>query len=409
MSRALAHRRTSGPVIRSWALVVAAVAIGAAGCATERSPTPESLVPLVPPDALPVTTIAPTTTVASSSDPNSPLVGVLPDTECGYADPVPDGEVTFVVADRLYGMSVDGSIVRCLRQLEPAERGTVSWSPTATRAVLASATLFDIGGARASGFEAGNERIRWEHPDGAGIFAPTSSDRSLVRRDAADPSQRVEVTFLGRTNVAIAHPGGGVRIAAGQADDGTRGVFAATDAGDGVRLLATVADPALDVLDLAADPSGEVLWVLSDNGAQFRIHRLGLADLGLLQVTSEQAPISQIVIGAATGTLAWKVGLCNSVTTARVLDERAGTPRTVGDGTPLAGQSVAPLGWIDAARLVVAVRPFGCDGPGDVWIWNLLDGSALLLVKNVEFPAVRVVMPASQQFGVAEAAAPGVL
>ena len=67
------------------------------------------------------------------------------------------------------------------------------------------------------------------------------------------------------------------------------------------------------------------------------------------------------------------------------------------------------LGWIDAARLVVAVRPFGCDGPGDVWIWNLLDGSALLLVKNVEFAAVRVAMPASQQFGVAETAAPAVL
>ena len=70
--------------------------------------------PLVPAEILPVSTPAPSTTIASSSDPNSPLLAALPDlpaTECSYADPIPDGEVTFVVADRLYGMSLDASIV----------------------------------------------------------------------------------------------------------------------------------------------------------------------------------------------------------------------------------------------------------------------------------------------------------
>ena len=196
-----------------------------AACTTESTPPTASLVPLVPPEILPVSTPAPSTTVASSSDPNSPLLAALPDTECGYADPVPDGELTFVVADRLYGASFDATIVRCLAVLGAGQRGTVSWSPNATRALLAFGTIFDVQGVRASGFDVANTEVTWEYPDGAGVFAPTSSDRTLVRRDAVDPNQRADVTFLGRTTAAIAHPGGGVRLAAGQAEDGTpRGV-----------------------------------------------------------------------------------------------------------------------------------------------------------------------------------------
>ena len=80
---------------------VVALAALAGACTTERSEAPPSLVPLVPPDALPVSTVATSTTVASSSDPNAPLLVAPPDTECGYSDPVPAGEITFVVGDRL--------------------------------------------------------------------------------------------------------------------------------------------------------------------------------------------------------------------------------------------------------------------------------------------------------------------
>jgi len=384
------------------------LALGA-GCATTADPAPTPLVPLVPPEILPVSTPAPTSTVASSSDPNAPLLVALPETECGYADPLPGGEFTFVVGDRLFGAAVDGTIARCLLQLQPTQRGPVQWAPTATRAVLNAATIVDIAGTRTSGFDPTNTRVAWEYPGGAGVFAPAQADRVLVRRDAAVPSQRSEVTFLGRTNVAIAHPGGAVRLAAGQADDGTRGVFAATDAGDGVRLLALVTNPALDIIELAADPAGDAMWVLSDNGAQFRVHQLLLGELLLAELTTEQAPISQLTPGPATRSLAWKVGLCNSVTTVKVLDERTGGSRNAGDGTPLVGQSLSPLGWLDAARLVVAARPLGCDGPADVWVWNLLDGSATLLVKNAEFPAVRLAAPPSSSFAVSATAQPPVL
>jgi hypothetical protein len=72
-----------------------------------------------------------------------------------------------------------------------------------------------------------------------------------------------------------------------------------------------------------------------------------------------------------------------------VRDDRSGTALTVGIDTPLEGLSLSPIGWLDGARLVVASRTLGCDGPADVWIWSLLDGSATLLVKSIEMPATR--------------------
>ena len=50
-----------------------------------------------------------------------------------------------------------------------------------------------------------------------------------MRRDAADPNQRTEITFLAETVAAVAHPAGGVVLAAGKAADGTNGIYAATE------------------------------------------------------------------------------------------------------------------------------------------------------------------------------------
>ena len=79
----------------------------------------------------------------------------------------------------------------------------------------------------------------------------------------------------------------------------------------------------------------------------------------------------------------------------------------VGLGTPIEHLSLSPVGWLDGARLVVAARPLGCDGPADVWIWNLLDGSATLLAKTVEFAAVRSTPEAAAPLAIAPDAVAG--
>lgn len=382
-----------------------ALAVGFASCAAQEQTAETSLVPLVAPDQLPVTTIAPTTTAAPSSDPNSPLVAALPETECGFADTLPGGEITFLVGDRMFGVAVDGTVIRCLATADAAKRGPVKWSPLGNRALLNSATLFDVEGMRASGFEAVNTRVQWEYPAGDAVFAPTSSNKSLVRRGARDPTQRTEITFLPRTFAAVSHPAGGATIAAGLAADGIIGVFSAKS-GSTPRTLLTTANPDLVVAEVAIDAVGDMIYVLTDDGVSFKIHQLQLPTLTVSELTSEQAPVLQLTTGPTSRSVAWKVGLCNSLTETRVRDDRTASPLTVGLGTPLEGQSLAPVGWIDATRLVVASRPLGCDGPADVWIWNLLDGSATLVVKTVEFAATRTVSDLGAPLAIDSAAQP---
>lgn len=381
-------------------------------CADTGSTTPTSLVPLVPAGALPVSTLAPSTTAAPSSDPNSPLIAAVPDLECAYADELAGGEITFIVGDRLYGSAPDGTVVRCLAGLRADQRGPVKWSPDGTRAVLNAATVYDGAGVRFSGFDVVNTRVQWEWPAATGMFAPTATNRTLVRRDAADPNIRTEITFLTDTVAAVAHPAGGVVIASGTSADGTSGIYAATESGDSTRMLvstASVAAVAASVTELGADAAGDMLYFLVENGTSFKVEQLVFGDLSVTELSSEQAPIVQLTVGPTRRSVAWKVGLCNSTTQTRVRDDRTATAVDVGIGTPIEPLSIAPVGWLDGARLVVAARPLGCDGPADVWIWNLLDSSATLLAKTVEFAAVRTTPEGAAPLAIAAEAVPAVV
>jgi hypothetical protein len=400
-------------VRRRAAGVVIALASAVGACSAPRTSSTTSLVPLVPPDQLPVSTLAPSTTAAPSSDPNSPLIAAVPEMECAYAEQLPGGEVTFIVGDRLYGSAPDGSALRCVAALRADQRGPVKWSPDGTRAVLNASTVYDIAGGRFSGFDVANTRVQWEWPAAAAMFSPTSSNRTLVRRDAADPNLRTEITFLAQTVAAVSHPAGGVVLASGDAADGTRGIFAATSTGDSTRTLLTIGDPATasaaTVTELGADAAGDVLYFVVDHGTSFSVDQLVFGDLSVSQLTNEQAPIVQLVTGPSRRSVAWRVGLCNSVTVTRVRDDRTASAIDVGTGTPIEGLSLSPVGWLDGARLVVAARPLGCEGPADVWIWNVLDGSATLLAKTVEFPSVRTTPEAAAPLAIAGDAPPASL
>lgn len=429
---------------RAATTLVALFTLSAGACSQVEQSDPTSLVPLVDPADLPTSSIATSTTAAVSSDPNSPLITALPDgtsesptdapidaptdappdvtgtaaatttvtgpgTECGYADLLAGGEITFVVGDRLYGSSIDGALVRCLWLLQDDQRGPVTWAPQANRVLLNSATLLDGFGPRSTGFEAINTHVEWEYPEGGGLIGPTSTGRTLVRRSAGDTRERTEVTFLALTVTAVAHPGGRNLIGSGQARDGMNGIYLAGIDGSNPQPLALVASPDQSVVELAPGAVGDVLWFITDSGDRFTVQQLLYSDLTLTELTAEQAPISQLVAGPSGAALAWKVGLCNSTTITRVRDERTGAALTVGAGTPLDGLSVSPVGWLDSSRLVVAARPLGCDGPADVWIWNLLDGAATLLVKSVDFPAVRVPADPAFPLTITPGAQPGVL
>lgn len=370
-------------------LVTALLATGS-GCAPRSTTPATTLTPLLRPDQLPTTSAAPSTTTAPSSDPSSPLLAALPEGECAYSAPLPAGEITFIVGERLYGVAPDGTLAQCLSTLNGADRGVVRWSPRGQRAIVNNATVFDDAGRRANGFVPENVRVRWVQPAGDALIGPTASSRTLVRREA-ETAARTEITFLSQTEVALSHPGGGQVIAAGESFDGDRGIFVASDTGGNPRPIVRVDAEGLEVTEMAADAGGAMLYYITSSAISFELHGLSFPGLEPTDITSAQAPMSDLTTGPVTGATAWKVGLCNSVTSVSVLDDRVRDPLVVGEGTPIASLSLGPVGWLDVNRLVVAARPLGCDGPADVWIWNRLDNTATLVVSAVEFPTVRTV------------------
>ena len=399
--------RGAGRRCAAWCTVVGLVLVPAA-CTVNEATTPTSMVPLIPPDQLPITTLAATTTTAPSSDPNDPLLVALPESDCVYADASVEGELTFAFGNRLFGTTFDAATVRCLTELEPSQRGAMRWSPVANRVLLNPGTVFDVGGIRSSGFDPATTRMVWEYPVGDALIAPTPSSKTLVRRSAADGSQRAEITFLPRTWLVASHPSGQALLAVGRTADEMTGLFAADPSGQNGRPLLFIAGDRT-VQELAIDPSGRSAYLISTRGDSFALHRLSLSDLALSEVSSTPTPLLQVTPGPTASAVAWKSGLCNSITDTWVFDERLGSAVVAGAGTPLEGLSVAPLGWLDATRLVVTARTLGCDGPADVWTWNLLDGSATLVVKSVELPALRLLQPQATMPVVDPAIAPPTL
>jgi hypothetical protein len=397
------------PTAAALALVVLTpVATGSlASCGTDSGTSGTTLQPLVTAGAAVETTIAPTTTVFVS-DPASPVLSVLPpEAGCALAPPEVGGEITFVVGDRLFGVRADGTGARCLAQLPPPVRGVVQWSPDASRAVVGSSNLLDAAGTRPTGFNPTNTRVQWEHP-GTGLIGPTDTNNTLVRREAGAVEKRSEVTFLAQTIFAVSHPSGQALIGAGIDPNGTRGAFIADPAGRNRRPLLLTADNTV-IPEITVDAEGDDLYLVAETGGASRVHRLHLPDLSLVELTTETTPAARIVTGPSGGTVAWRTGLCNSITELRVRDDRSGTTQPVGEATPLQELSLAPVGWLDAAQLVLTARPIGCDGPADVWIWNVFDGSATLITKNVEFPAVRAVAPGGALLAVSPEAPPAQL
>ena len=299
-----------------WLLVASLLAFGL--CSTAHGDDRRRSCRWCAPDALPVSTPAPSTTAAPSSDPNTPLIAAVPEIDCAYADPLAGGEITFVVGDRLYGAAPDGTVLRCLaglsRRAARAGRVVARRNPrTAERS-----WVYDVAGSRFSGFDVANVRVQWEWPTATGMFAPTASNRTLVRRDAADPNLRTEITFLAETMAAVAHPAGGVVLASGTAPDGTTGIFVATDTGQSTRMLVSTGDgqsaTTVSITELGADAAGDVLYFIADNGTSSRIDQLTFGDLSVTELSNEQAPIVQLTTGPTRRTVAWRVGLCNSVT-----------------------------------------------------------------------------------------------
>ena len=375
---------------RALGMAMIALTVLAVGCnVDEGSTTPDTLAPLgTPSNTAPpstVTTLPPTTEQVVT--PTSTTA--LPAGACVFSAAPPASEVTFEVGTRLYTVNPANGTTSCLTELTLDNVGPLQWSPAGDRVLLNSVTVFDGTQALPSGYFSTNTRVSWSYPTGKALIAPAVADNHLLWRTAGRPETRTDISFLDRTDVAAYHPAGRNIFAAGQAADGTTGLFIAGNRGENPRLIAQVDQPDTTITEIGPDPSGALVYFIHDHhNGTFEVHALGLPALTLTDITQAAEPIARLTVSGANTAIAWRLGDCAGQTRAQI----ANGTTVIDQPTVFAALSTEPVGWLDSTQLVLSVRQTGCAGPTDLWIWNIANSAATPLITGVDNAAIRSVL-----------------
>jgi hypothetical protein len=390
-------RRVTGStveVVKRLACVAIGITVLAAACSVnEGSTSPETL----PPIGTPTNTVPPTPapTVVASTAPAAVAAAtstiVLPGGPCVFSAPTQSAEVTFEVGTRLYSVSPGNGVTSCLTELTVDNVGPFRWSPTADRVLLNSVTVFDGTQALPTGYLSTNSRVTWSYPTGKALIAPAVADSHLLWRTAGQPGTRTDISFLEHTDVAVYHPAGKNIFAAGQAADGTAGLFVASNRGANSRLIAQLDDPQTTITEIGPDPSGSRVYFVHGHGnGTFHVHALDFPSLTLSDVTTATEPVAKLTVGTtANSAIAWRLGDCAGLTRTQI----TGSAAVADQPAAFAALSTEPVGWLDAQQLVLSARATGCSGPSDLWIWNIATSAATPLISGVDVAAIRSILP----------------
>jgi hypothetical protein len=392
--------------MKRLAWVAMGITLIAAGCnVDDGSASTQTLPPLgTPSDTVPPTQ-AVTTTIATPVEQIATSTIAIPTGACVFTPPSPVSEVTFEVGTRLYSV-VPGGAATCLTELTLDNVGPFRWSPTGDRVLLNSATVFDGTQALPTGYFSSNTRVRWSYPTGKALIAPAVADNHLLWRTAGQPETRTDISFLERTDVAAYHPAGRNIFASGQASDGRAGLFLASNRGANPQLIAQLDQPSTVITEIAPDPSGSRVFFVHDHrNGTFHVHALDLPALVLTDVIEATEPVAELTVGAtANSAIAWRLGDCSALTRTQIAN--AGV--VADQPAAFAALSTEPVGWLDPQQLVLSVRPTGCAGPSDLWVWNIVSLAASPLVTGVDNAAIRSVLTAFGELpGDISNAAPG--
>jgi len=257
-----------------------------------------------------------------------------------------------------------------------------------------------VSGGRSSAAELG-DRVRWhagaalwilleQHPrfvvvpDGQGSHRPRRfADNHLLWRTAGAPETRTDISFLEQTDVAAYHPAGPQHL---RRRPGDRWHHWAVRREQPRREPASDrqkdADPNTIITEIGPDPSGALVYFVDDHrNGTLHIHAVALPSLTITNVTAATEPIARLTIGTvASAAIGWRIGDCAGLTRTQIFGGQA----VVDQPTVFAALSTEPIGWLDTEHLVVSVRPTGCTGPSDLWVWNTANSAATPLITGVD-------------------------
>jgi dipeptidyl aminopeptidase/acylaminoacyl peptidase len=389
-------------------------------CSTDSTAAPTTAAP---------TTAAPTTAVATTSTHVHPSTtsSATPTTDghsvdgldaqlsvadlptaapCAMGDVPVDGQTTFVVNGRLWGLDSDGSVA-CLADLDGRNPSWISWSPDGDEVLVGPDTVLrNDGRFVSSGYFPDNRSLRWSYPTGKALIAPNAETGHLIWRNAHDNTERIDVSFAERTTTAAYHPAGKHIAAAGIGSDGAgEGVFIASNRGANMQRIGQI--EAGEVSDLSFEENGNSIVFLHHHpDGVDEVHRFDLA-AGFLESidTYTDAAVADLVSSPVDqGANAWSVA--RSTVSGELVVQVGPVVPAVRAEMP-AEHLPQPLSWLPMRRLLVASHPVGAapDAAFDLWQWStgatthVIDGVSAAAARTVHGPYLELNIIVGSGFG----------
>jgi hypothetical protein len=296
--------------------------------------------------------------------------------------------VSFVLGGELYVARRTGSVARCVLEVEqPLD---LDWGPRGDRVSFGDLRRFSSEGIVSLDDVA--ESISWSRPTGRAMVYV--SDGRLMKVDAFG-DQPVDISFLADHDEVVYHPAGTHIAVTGTADDGTYGLWLATNVGKGHQLLA-IGEDARRIFSLSFAHDGTTIYYAAEHDDHYDVHSLRLAlqdeegqvrDAELGTLDSSPTEMGDVVVSEFDAEkVAYSVGSCDEGKTTRVWEFEV---TELGD--ELAGMSTEPVGWLPNGELLVLARQSGCEGEGTLYAWD--GGGATRLVPGVSAAGVRAILP----------------
>lgn len=336
------------------------------------------------------------TSVATSEIANAArftLADVPSNGPCVLAPPSAAGQITFVIASRLYGVAADGTL-QCLADLQGLSPTWLRWSPNGDELLVGPDTMLRADGSFAStGYFANNINLRWSSPTGKALIAPKAATGQLIWRDAHDSTNRIDVSFADNITSAAYHPAGKHIAVAGIGRDGQGpGVFVASNRGANAQRIGTL-EAGTTATEVAFDMTGDSLvFVHQHADGSSHLHRYTFANSTLLTLAElpDTTPTQLTVSPVDEGDVAWTQSYSTVNSSARLLLGDSTTTAVVAN-SPEGDHISDPIGWLPGHRLLVNSRSpaVAADGAFELWEWSptgmskVIDGVTAAAARSV--------------------------
>jgi hypothetical protein len=302
------------------------------------------------------------------------------------------GEITFIADGRLVAASPSGERVECLVELGPLAGNVVAptWNAPADRVLLGKRVLSRDLSVTPRLNTRGSQLPQWSRPSGTSVVY--LDRRGRLMKGSSRGGAPVDISFLARHDAVTYHPAGKHVAVSGVAEDGTYGLYLATNLGTEPRLLAR-GETARSIHDLRFAEDGRTLYFTARHGPRrWHLHRLRMGPGAGLETLAEGSwGIEYAVSPFHEGRVAWFLGGdCAMGDAGRF----AVVGRDLNVPAELRKVGIQPVGWLPSGDLVVRAGARGCDTaePGDVYVLSRRP-PVLIAEENYGAVSVRASMP----------------